>query len=175
MGYGENCAVPKLGTNRLLDEVIRFHVNGRSGFIQHKNLCLAQKSSGQADQLTLPNTGGGGGGGGRGGGGGEGGEGERGGGGRGRGIIARTSNPSPLYHFLFSVLGMGLFIASFCSPPMETHLKFSHSPSTFGDPTSSSTPNPHWGSLPQVLPPSPHWGPTSSSLPPRSLRSPASL
>ena len=64
MGYGENRAVPKLGTNRLLDEVIRFHVNGRSGFIQHKNLCLAQKSSGQADQLTLPNTGGGGGGGG---------------------------------------------------------------------------------------------------------------
>ena len=57
MGYGENRSVPKLGTNRLLDEVIHFHVNGRSGFIQHKNLCLAQKSSGQADQLTLPNTG----------------------------------------------------------------------------------------------------------------------
>ena len=33
MGYGENRAVSKLSTNRLLDEVIRFHINGHSGFI----------------------------------------------------------------------------------------------------------------------------------------------
>ena len=40
VGDGDNCTAGKLIADGLLDEVIRFHVNGSGGFIKDQDLAL---------------------------------------------------------------------------------------------------------------------------------------
>ena len=51
---GEHRAVGELRPDGLLDEVVRLHVDGGGGLVQHEEARLAQQSARQADQLTLP-------------------------------------------------------------------------------------------------------------------------
>lgn len=52
----EHCAVSELTSNCLLNDLVGVVVDGRSGFVQHQDFCLAQKRSRQTDQLTLAHT-----------------------------------------------------------------------------------------------------------------------
>jgi hypothetical protein len=45
MGNGHHCAISELGLDGLLNEVIRFHVNGGGGLVQHQNLCFSEQCS----------------------------------------------------------------------------------------------------------------------------------
>lgn len=54
---GEHCAVLKLCPDGHLYEVVSFQVNGGSGFIQYQDASFAEESSGQADELSLTDTG----------------------------------------------------------------------------------------------------------------------
>ena len=53
MGYGDDCTLLKLFTNRLLDQGIGLHVNRRRRLVQHQDLGLPQQRSCQTHQLTL--------------------------------------------------------------------------------------------------------------------------
>lgn len=53
MGYREDRAIFEFRSYRTLDEVVRFQINGRRGFIQHQNLRLPQQSPAQTDELPL--------------------------------------------------------------------------------------------------------------------------
>ena len=57
VGNGDDSRISKLSTDRFLDEVVCFHVDGSSRLVQDKDLGLAKESPGQADQLSLTNAG----------------------------------------------------------------------------------------------------------------------
>ena len=57
MSNGEDSAVSKLCADGLLDEVVSLQVHSCRRLVQHQDLGLAQQSSRQTHQLTLPDTG----------------------------------------------------------------------------------------------------------------------
>lgn len=57
MSNSEHSCIGKLLSNGLLDKSISGDINSGGGFVQNKNTSLAEKSTSEANQLTLTNTG----------------------------------------------------------------------------------------------------------------------
>ncbi len=53
MCNGQNSTISELRTNGLLNQRIGFHVYGSGGLVQNENFCLAQKCTGETDELAL--------------------------------------------------------------------------------------------------------------------------
>ena len=56
MGNGQDRASCELGAYCRLDELVRVVVDRGGGFVEYENVCFSEKSSGQANELTLTNT-----------------------------------------------------------------------------------------------------------------------
>ena len=54
MSDGEHSAASKLSPQRLLNEIIRYHVNGGSGLVQDEDGGWTKEGPGEAQQLALP-------------------------------------------------------------------------------------------------------------------------
>lgn len=56
VGDGDGGTVGKVSANGPLDEYIRLHIHRCRRLVQNQNFSFPQKSSGKANQLSLPNT-----------------------------------------------------------------------------------------------------------------------
>lgn len=56
MSNRQYCAIFKFRTNRFLNKIVRFHVDGSCGFVQYQHFGLSEQSSSKANQLSLADT-----------------------------------------------------------------------------------------------------------------------